>query len=179
MTEEWHADPRPVLEAAFFENRAKLLGFLRHAGAGDHVEDLLQEAWLRLSTASFGDGPVVEPLSYLYRLLHNLVLDWRRGEIRTRRRDESWADVTGVANPGVSEEPTAERVLIARAHLDAAQRALDDLGEPTAGIFRRHRLGGMTQRRIAEELGMGLSTVEKHLRKAYRAMIELAESLND
>jgi len=179
MTEARHDDPRPLLEAAFFENRARLLGFLRHAGAGDQAEDLLQEAWLRLSAASFGDSPLIEPLSYLYRLLHNLVLDWRRGEIRTRRRDESWAEVTGSASPGVSEEPAAERVLIARAHLEAAQRALDDLGEPTAGIFRRHRLSGMTQRRISEELGMGLSTVEKHLRRAYRAMIELAESLDE
>jgi RNA polymerase sigma factor (sigma-70 family) len=179
MTEEPQEHARSPLEAVFFENRARLLGFLRHAGAGDQAEDLLQEAWLRLNAASAAGVEIAEPLSYLFRLLHNLMLDWRRGEIRTRRRDESWADVTGSAHRGVSEEPAGERVLIARATLAAAQRTLDALGEPTAGIFRRHRLGGLTQRRIADELGMGLSTVEKHLRKAYRAMIELAETLND
>lgn len=179
MREEFDKHPQSLLEACFFENRARLLSFLRHAGAGDQADDLLQEAWLRLNAATPARTQIAEPLSYLFRLLHNLVLDWRRGEVRTRRRNESWADATGPARAGVSEEPAGERVLIARAQLMAARRKLDELGEPTAGIFRRHRLRGMTQRRIADELGMGLSTVEKHLRKAYRAMIELAETLDD
>jgi RNA polymerase sigma factor (sigma-70 family) len=176
MTEEPEERPHSALEALFFANRARLLSFLRHAGAGDHAEDLLQEAWFRLSAALAAGTQVNEPLSYLYRLLHNLVLDWRRGEIRARRRGESWVDATGSARRGVSEEPAGERILIARERLASVQRKLDELGEPTAGIFRRHRLGGVTQRRIADELGMGLSTVEKHLRKAYRALIELAEA---
>lgn len=174
MTDELDGLPRSALEACFLENRARLLAFLRHAGAGDHADDLLQEAWLRLGRAP-GEG-IAEPLSYLFRLLHNLVLDWRRGDFRTRRRNEAWAQVTGGSSPGVSEEPTGERVMIARSTLAAAQRVLDELGEPTAGIFRRHRLDGMTQRRVADELGLGLSTVEKHLRKAYRAMQDLMEA---
>lgn len=176
MTEEPGEHPRPSLEALFVENRARLLNFLRHAGAGDHAEDLLQEAWFRLDSVIAAGTEINEPISYFYRLLHNLVLDWRRGEIRARRRDESWTEATGSARPGISDEPAAERILVAREQLASVQRALDALGEPTAGIFRRHRLGGITQRRIADELGMGLSTVEKHLRKAYRALIELMEA---
>ena len=176
MTEEPEEHPRRALEALFVENRARLLSFLRHAGAGDQAEDLLQEGWLRLDAAIAAGAQVNEPLSYLYRLLHNLVLDWRRGEIRARRRDESWTGATGPARPGVSEEPAGERVLVARELLVSVQRKLNELGEPTAGIFRRHRLDGVTQRRIADELGMGLSTVEKHLRTAYRALIELVEA---
>jgi RNA polymerase sigma factor (sigma-70 family) len=176
MTDELDGLPPSVLETYFLENRPRLLAFLRHAGAGDQAEDLLQEAWLRLNGAPAARSGIAEPLSYLFRLLHNLVLDWRRGDIRARRRNEAWVQVTGSASAGVSEEPAGERVLIARATLAAAQRVLDELGEPTAGIFRRHRLGGITQRRIADELGIGLSTVEKHLRKAYRAMQDLAEA---
>jgi RNA polymerase sigma-70 factor (ECF subfamily) len=179
MTEEPDEHPRPAIESLFFANRARLLSFLRHAGAGDHAEDLLQEAWFRLAAAIAAGTEINEPISYFYRLLHNLVLDWRRGEIRARRRDESWADATGSARPGISDEPAAERILVAREQLASVQRTLDELGEPTAGIFRRHRLGGITQRRIAEELGMGLSTVEKHLRKAYRALIELTETSDE
>ena len=176
MTDEAEQHPRPSPEALFSENRARLLSFLRHAGAGDHAEDLLHEAWLRMDAALAAGTSVNEPLSYLYRLLHNLVLDWRRGEIRARRRDESWTGATGPARAGVSEEPAGERVLVARELLASVQRRLDELGEPTAGIFRRHRLDGVTQRRIAAEFGMGLSTVEKHLRTAYRALIELVEA---
>ncbi|MDH7975226.1 RNA polymerase sigma factor [Sphingomonas sp. AR_OL41] len=179
MTEEPEEHPRPSLEALFSENRTRLLSFLRHAGAGDQAEDLLQEAWLRLDAALAAGTLVNEPLSYVYRLLHNLLLDWRRGEIRARRRDGSWADATGSARPGISDEPAADRILLAREQLASVERKLDELGEPTAGIFRRHRLGGVTQPKIAEEMEMGLSTVEKHLRKAYRALIELMEAADE
>ena len=171
------ASSRPTpLESCFLENRPRLLAFLRHAGAGDEADDLLHEGWLRLAAARGAGSPIAEPLSYLFRMLHNLVLDWRRGDMRTRRRNEAWAQVTGSASPGASEEPSSERVLIGRMMLAAAEGVLADLGEPTATIFRRHRLEGATQRRIAEEFKMGLSTVEKHLRKAYRAMQDLESS---
>lgn len=179
MTEDLLERPRSLLEKEWIDNRSRLLSFLRHAGAGDHAEDLLQDAWLRLNNVADHGCQIADPLSYIFRLLHNLVLDWRRSEARMLRRNHSWADLTGPSRANISDAPDGERVLIARTHLAAVQRELDKLGEPTAAIFRRHRIGGMTQRAIADELGMGLSTVEKHLRKAYRAMLDLAETMDD
>jgi RNA polymerase sigma factor (sigma-70 family) len=161
----------------FLEHRAKLLGFLRYAGAGDYAEDLMQEAWIRLNAVT--GVAVEEPLSYLYRLLHNLLLDRQRSAMRTQRRDETWVDAVGPDDRNVSDDPSADRILVAREHLAAVQRKLEELGEPTAGIFRRHRIGGELQRDIAQDLGMGLSTVESHLRKAYRAMLALGESFDE
>lgn len=83
----------------------------------------MHKAWLRLDAALAAGAQINEPLSYLYRLLHNLVLDWRRGEIRARRRDESWTDATGSARPGISDEPAAERILVARGECSARSRA--------------------------------------------------------
>ena len=62
---------------------------------------------------------------------------------------------------------------MARETLAAVEARLDALGDPAALIFRRHRVDGLTQRRIADELRMGLSTVEKHLRRAYAAILGL------
>ncbi|WP_312689103.1 RNA polymerase sigma factor, partial [Brevundimonas nasdae] len=67
----------------------------------------------------------------------------------------------------------AERRLMAVQLLAKVEARLSDLGDPAAAIFRRHRIDGLTQRRIAEEFGMGLSTVEKHLRRAYAAILDL------
>jgi RNA polymerase sigma-70 factor (ECF subfamily) len=51
-------------------------------------------------------------------------------------------------------------------------------GERTDHIFRRHRVEGASQKEIAKELGISLSAVEKHLQKAYRALIDLRRRLD-
>lgn len=160
-----------TLETVFLRDRARLLGFLVRAGAGDEADDLMQEAWLRIEALRGREVPD-QPLSYLYRLLHNLMLDRRRGAMRSARRDTEWVDVAGSAAPGISDEPGNERRLIAAEEIRAVREAVAALGEPTATIFRRHRIDGVVQRRIAEEMGLGVSTVEKHLRRAYAALID-------
>ncbi len=155
------------LEAVFLETRTSLLRFLRARGAGDSAEDLLQELWIRASAGT--SGPIRDPVAYLYRSANNLMLDRRRTELRAARRNEDWTE----ALIGGAEQPTHERVLIAREQLKEAEACLAELGERTDEIFRKFRLGGMTQVEIARELGIILSAVEKHLQKAYRALIAL------
>lgn len=167
-------DPREAgggLEAVFMANRAALLRFLRARGAGDDAEDLLQELWMKASVMAV--GPVAEPLAYLYRAANNLVLDRRRSQLRGARRDRDWSDVEGGTVSGVSDTPSGERVLIARERLREVEAALAALGERTESIFRRYRLEGHSQRDIAADIGISLSAVEKHLQKAYRAVLAL------
>lgn len=155
------------LEAVFLSNRATLQRFLRARGAGDAAEDLLQELWIR--AAAGAAGPIRDPLAYLYRTANNLMLDRKRAELRTTRRDDAWA--ADLAAGGGA--PGHERTLVAREELAAAAAALAALGERTETIFRKFRLDGMSQPDIAAELGISLSAVEKHLQKAYRALVEL------
>ena len=164
------------LEAVFMQNRAALLRFLRARGAGDAAEDLLQELWLKASAGA--SGPITDPLAYLYRVANNLMLDRRRGELRRERRDQDWTELTGGAVLGVSDAPSGERVLLAREQLAAAEATLKELGERTSYVFRRYRVEGASQREIAGNLGISLSAVEKHLQKAYRALIELKRRLD-
>jgi RNA polymerase sigma-70 factor (ECF subfamily) len=46
-------------------------------------------------------------------------------------------------------------------------------------IFRRHRIDGLPQRQLAEEFGVSLSTVESDLRRAYAALAQLKERLDE
>lgn len=159
------------LEAVFLAHRAALQRFLRARGAGDLAEDLLQELWIRASAGA--GGPIAEPLAYLYRTANNLMIDRRRSALRRAARDHEWTDATGGGIAGISDAPSGERVLIAREALVAAEAALSALGERTEYAFRRFRIEGASQKQIAEELGISLSAVEKHLQKAYRALVDL------
>ena len=163
------------LEAVFLHHRTALLRFLRARGAADGAEDLLQEMWIK--AAAGVTGPIADPVAYLYRAVNNLMLDKRRAEMRGQRRDQDWYDVSG-GEPGVSEAPSGERLLIARDQLAEADAALKALGERTDFVFRRYRIEGATQQAIADELGISLSAVEKHLQKAYRALVDLRRRLD-
>jgi RNA polymerase sigma factor (sigma-70 family) len=161
------------LEAVFLNNRPTLLRFLAARGGGADAEDLLQELWVKASAGQ--SGPIANPMAYLYRMADNLMLDRRRETDRRMRRDKAWNDSSTGATPDASDQPSAERVLIAREKLRAVDARLDALGERTATIFRSHRVDGVSQRDIAAEVGISLSAVEKHLQKAYRALVEFRE----
>ena len=164
------------LEAVFQQSRPSLLRFFLSRGCGADAEDMLQELWIKASGVT--TGPIAEPVGYLYRMADNLILDKRRSEQRRARRENQWVDMVGGASVGVSDQPSAERILLARDQLQVFERALDYLGERTAQIFRSFRIDGVGQREIAQQLGISLSAVEKHLQKAYRALLEIQASID-
>lgn len=164
------------LEQVYLLNRDALLRFLRARGAGDAAEDLLQELWIKAAAGVV--GPVRDPLPYLYRTANNLMLDRRRSELRQAKRDHDWSGAEDARGERESPAPSSEKIALDRDELEITREALMALGERTEAIFRRFRLDGANQRQIAEELGISLSAVEKHLQKAYRTLIELRRRLD-
>lgn len=154
------------LQRVFLDERARLLRFLAARGAGDAAEDVLQDLWQKIEAAEA--RPIADPVSYLFRAAENVMRDRRRAEVSRDRRQHEWHDVAGGDAP-----PQGERVLIARERLRAAEAALAALGPRVEQVFRRYRLDGWGQAAIARELGISLSSVEKDLQKAYRALAEL------
>jgi len=157
------------LGAVFMANRTSLLRFLRARGAGDDCEDILQDLWIKLSAVS-AQGPIADPLGYLYRMADNLMHDRFRAASRRGRRERVWSDVQE-DDDQLYASPMAERVLIARDQLRQLEEALDTLGDRSRLIFRRFRIDGVSQAEIAREEGISLSAVEKHLQRAYRVIM--------
>ena len=85
------------------------------------------------------------------------------------RRQQEWHEVSVPE----TEAPKGERALIAREQLRRVETALAELGPRADQVFRRYRLDGVGQAVIARELGVSLSSVEKDLQKAYRALAQL------
>lgn len=161
------------LQQVVLNERARLLRFLAARGAGDDAEDLLQELWQRV--AGGGGQPIADPVSYLFRAAENLMRDLRRSKMSRERRQFDWHETRSSAD----EEPLGERVLIARERLREVDLALDALGPRVGEVFRRYRVEGVGQAVIARELGISLSSVEKDLQKAYRALAELKARFDD
>ncbi len=165
--------PAAGLEAIFAEMRPTLVRRAAAMGAAGDAEDVVQDVWLKLGGV---DAPVASPHAYLLRMVYTAVLDRRRGARRAAARDASWQSPANLAEDAI-EAADAERRLIALQTLRAVEERLTALGDPAAAIFRRHRIDGVTQKKLAEEFGMGLSTIEKHLRRAYAVLLDLQEDL--
>jgi len=165
------------LNAVLLANREALLRFLRARGAGDDAEDILQELWLKVERLR-APGPIADPRAYLFRMADNLMHDRVRTTMRRVHREQAWS-AAGHDPEGRDDTPSAEHVLVARERLLQVERALATLGERTQSIFRRFRLDGMSQSRIAQEEGISLSAVEKHLQRAYRVVAALADEEAD
>lgn len=155
------------LQRVILNERSRLLRFLAARGAGDDAEDVLQDLWRRVEKQT--GHPVADPMSYLFRAAENLMRDMRRSDISRERRQQDWQDHGQTAQ----DAPVGERVLIARDRLREAEAVLATLGPRVDQVFRLYRLDGESQASIARALGVSLSSVEKDLQKAYRALSAL------
>lgn len=159
--------PPTGLEAVYLENRDRLVRFLVARGAGDAAEDLLHDLWIKVSTRP--SGPIDNPLSYLFRAADTLMIDRHRARTQAQVRDHAWSEAS------VGEAASGERVVAARQEVARVARVLVELGPRRETVFRRARIDGISQREIAAELGVSLSTVEADLRVACRALVALKD----
>ncbi len=165
--------PTDPLEEAYLAHRERLLRFLRARGGGEASEDLLQDLWLRLAAAP--DPAAASGLGYMMRAADRLMIDRYRSERQATLREKAWAEAQPGMAEGIAPAPGPERALAARQEVARVERALAELGPRAAAILRRHRIDGLTQRDIAAEFGVSLSTVESDLRRAYAAILAVRE----
>lgn len=161
------------LSAILLANRGPLMRFLRARGAGEDAEDIMQELWLKVERLG-AEGPIADPRAYLFRMADNLMHDRVRANLRRIHREQAWTE-TGYDPSGLDEAPNAERAITARQRLRRVELALSTLSERSQAIFRRFRIDGVNQGRIAQEEGISVSAVEKHLQRAYRVVAALTD----
>lgn len=142
--------------------------YLTHRGAllnyasgivGDRAraEDVVQEAYLRFvdaATRRLYD----EPVSYLYRIVHNLAFDGMRRLTLEGRHIKRGVEQAAAEVP--EERPSPEKEAMARQELEKVMAAIADLPERTRIAFEMHRFGGFKLRQIAEHLGISISMAQ-------------------
>ncbi|MBX7536778.1 RNA polymerase sigma factor [Qipengyuania sp. GH1] len=170
-------EPDEGLQAVFLANRQALLRFLEARGARGDAEDVLHEVWLKLERSA--PGPVASPMSYLYRIANTVMIDRFRSARQAQLREAAWSEATGDPEGGVSEAPSAERLVIGRQMALQVDAALADLPERAREIFQRSRIAGQPQREIARDMRISVSTVESDLRKVYLVLAQLKERFDE
>lgn len=135
--------------------------FRRRAPAGQ-VDDLVQEVFTRL--LSLRDPKAVQDLERYVFVVAASVLS------RQHRRRPPWQALDNIQDVGPSDEVTPERSLIGKQGVETILAVLNGLPARTRHVFLLHRFEEMTYQRIAQELGVSVSAVEKHMMAALKAL---------
>lgn len=144
--------------ALYVAHRRKLMDYAnRIVGDPERAEDIVQEAFLKFRTAAAG-RLLEEPVGFLYRVVRNLALDWRRRVMLEGRH--ILRGVEQVAADVVEDRPSPEQEAIARQELQRVMDAMADLPERTRIAMEMHRFGGCTLKEIAAHLGISVSMAQ-------------------
>lgn len=157
------------IAAHVFPHEGEVRGWLRRnvsSLAVADLDDLIQEAYSRLWRTDF--STITNGRSYFYMVVRNTLLEQaRRARIVPMER-MSEIESLRIA----SDEPEPERRVIARQELERLWRIVEMLPEQCRRAFELQKLGGLSQREIAAEMGISEKTVEKHLGRAFARVLE-------
>lgn len=158
---------RHPIEHLYVEHHGWLQGWLRHRlNHSADAADLAHDTFLRVLQRRQAQ-PLLEPRAYLRTIARGLVIDmWRRRDV-----EQAWLEV--LAELPHAEAPSPETTALAIEALVAIDQMLDELPVRMRSIFLLAQLDGLPCLRIAEHMGVSLSTVERDLAKALRYCYQL------
>ncbi|MBL4617693.1 MAG: sigma-70 family RNA polymerase sigma factor [Robiginitomaculum sp.] len=166
------------LNAIYLAQRANLCRFVAarlrdEAGA----EDVVQDVWMRIEKSKKLEE-IENPVGYLFTIAGHLALDIIRQRKRQKAREEKWTDETTTKLDGIatSQEQNAEASLLQAERIIKVRTAIARLPPKSRRAFELHRMQEMSHKEVAAEMGIAVSTVEKHI---IRAMRELVQTLRD
>ncbi|MXO65219.1 RNA polymerase sigma factor [Altericroceibacterium endophyticum] len=126
----------------------------------DDAEDFLQTSFLRMIERK--PENVRNPSAFLMQSALNEARDQHR-----RSKHPAAPRAIEIGDLALRDTaPLPDETLIAQERLARVREGLDRLTPRTREIFLMHRLDGLKYREIAQELGISMSAVEKHIAKA-------------
>lgn len=140
----------------------------RRSRGGLEVEDVIQETYTRL-VAQESVAHVHDAKSYTFQIASSVVIDYLRRMKVVPISSVPDLDYLEV----VSDEPSPERQVIDRDELDRLAHMIASLPGKVRDVFTLRRVHGLSQREVAQRLGLSESTVEKHMAKGFLIMLEL------
>ena len=130
-------------------------------------DDIIQESYAILAALASVDH-ILNPKAYLFQTANSLILrDLRRARVVSIRAVDD-LDALGAA----SDEPSPEAQVASRQELEHLSNAIDRLPRQCREAFKLRKIEGYSQREIATRMGVAESTVEKHVAKAVKLLMD-------
>lgn len=135
--------------------------------AGFEIDDVVQETYARLVSAASVET-VRNPKAYAFQTAHSVLMTHVR-----RSKVVSFHAVADIDHLGaVAPDPSPETQAIDRDELLRLAEAIAAMPDRVRDVFRLRRVEGMSQREVAQALNIAESTVEKHIGKAIRLLMD-------
>lgn len=138
------------------------------------IQDIRHDAYVRILEAADRYQPTA-PKSLLFQIARNLMID------RARRNRIVPIDLLGDLDAlnVLVDEVTPERRASIREQLINVTAAVNQLPEKCREVLWLRRVENLTQKEIATQLNVTEGTVEKHMTRAARLLVDLLTDPND
>lgn len=160
--------PSPVESGARIvaEMRPSLVRYFhRRTGSHTEAEDLAQDVIVSALAHANWTSPA-QAKGYLFRAAVNRWRDMRR-RLRTRGVPVAWDDELTAE---LSAHGSPERVFMGRDELSRLLRALEEMNPRTRSVLLLIRLEQLKIATVADQLGISVSAVNKHLARGLAAL---------
>jgi RNA polymerase sigma factor (sigma-70 family) len=129
------------------------------------IDDLIQEAYCRLAGLDRVDH-ITRPDAYFFQSVRNLLME----QIRRSRvvRIETAAEIDLLV---LDKQPTPEDQANACSELNQIERLMANLPTRCRRIFEMRKIDGLSQREIAEKMGISESVVENEGARGLRLIL--------
>lgn len=136
--------------------------------AGLEIDDVVQETYARLITLDSVDG-IRNPRTYAFQAAYSVLMTHLR-----RSRVVSFQTVADIDQLGATaEDPSPERMVADRDELQRLGEAIAAMPAKMRDVFTLRRVEGLSQREVAQRLGIPESTVEKNMSRGFRLLADL------
>lgn len=145
---------------AFIDNNNYLKAFLRRfVQRSQDIEDIAQEAYIRAYKVEQKSG-IDHPKTLIFTIAKNVALN----ELRTKaRRVTDYIEESQAAIEPCTASTEEEVVALERLELYCS--AVDGLPEQCRRVYLLRKVHGLSHKGIAEQLGITIRSVERHLAK--------------
>jgi RNA polymerase sigma factor (sigma-70 family) len=154
--------PDAALEQLYEAHAGELHGFARRRVGRQDAEDVVQEAYLHLLQTGLA-ATLEEPRAYLFRIAANLTVDaTRKLATRTRYAED---EVVFLGFSAARTCPESEALLAVE--MRRFHASLAELPPLCREAFLLNQIDGWTRAEIAEQLGLSVRTVDRHIVRAF------------
>jgi RNA polymerase sigma factor (sigma-70 family) len=159
---------------SFLQHRKALIGYVSRIVSANEAEDIVQATYVKIQTNK--DQNIRAPRALMFMTARNLAVDYLRHHKISAI--QAVPDIEAVISSDSPPDP--EQNALARERFRVFCEALEALPTQQRRVFTLRKVYNLSHPEIADELGIAVNTIQKHLTKAIKTVSAfMAERLDE